>query len=193
MSKRLWGGKQTMLHRRLRTFITTMGLLAVPAFGVVAQGRPNNGFGTYNTYGGYTNGASPLVMLGGPYGGPTVVGPNGQAYDPLNNYNYGGYNYGDPRFMAAYNNGGRFLPRTSDSIDAARLSGNRIDIAWQGEPSVVSRIQIDLMDKNHRILKSKTITALPAEARFARTQKVAYYQVTVEYLDGSTNKITSSI
>jgi hypothetical protein len=87
----------------------------------------------------------------------------------------------------------RVLPRSSDAIEVQRETNNRMRIVWSGDTSLVSRITFSLLDANRQPILRRTITRLPAEARFARSSSAAYYQVVIEYVNGTTRTLTSAL
>lgn len=87
---------------------------------------------------------------------------------------------------------GRFaISRTSDAIDVARDKEGVLNVKWQGEPRAVQGMSVAFLDKDRNKLTEQSITQLPAEAKVKPPEKTAYYRFTVEYVDGSTNTVTS--
>lgn len=128
-------------------------------------------------------GGNPIIFLGA--GMPSVI-DNGVIY-PMSPY---------PPVLAGYEGtwfGMNDIPRTSDTIEASLESDNQIRIRWQGEPRAVARIRFALLDKNRSVIQQQTITSPPAEARLRRTKETAYYQVVVEYINGTTTTVVSPL
>lgn len=89
--------------------------------------------------------------------------------------------------------GGAPIPRTSDTIDARIDNNNQLVITWNGEPRAVERVTFSLLDKDHHVIKQQTVTSLPVRARLGITSKTAYYQVLVEYVNGTTTSVVSPL
>ena len=151
-----------------------------PAFN---SGIPFNGygFGIYGTNGSYF--------------------PNGGGAYAQNPYNGYRDNAGDNgRYASAGNSseadlsvGPGDIPRTDDRIQARKEKDGGILIQWQGDPRLVSRIVFMLLDEKGKTLRQRTIIEPPASIRFPRTDTSAYYEVRIEYVNGTTNTIASSI
>lgn len=161
----------------------------------------NNGLGIGNEYYMGNPSGGGYVVGGVPYGG--VVGsPNG-GVTPYGGYAYGGYNapgYLPPAAAAGYVRGAyntvigpNDIPRTNDAILVNKLGTKRVELAWQGQPRAVKQITFSLLNKNMEPLASKTITAEPARATLTRSPKATYYRVTVQYINGTLNRITSAL
>jgi hypothetical protein len=176
-----------------------------------------------NPYGYYGNGyyAYPQTAPYGNYGydnsyyapnGSSYYPPNGGDYAPANGYYapngtyypaYGPNGYVAPNGYAVPNGynpayapaapAPAVLPRTSDSIEAQRQQAGWISLGWAGDQNTVSQITFSLLDKNHKVLKHQTITGPPTQVRMLKAPGTAYYQVTVHYLNGATNTVTSPI
>ncbi len=171
-------------------------------------------------YGGYNNSVNPYANPGpnsyygnnGYYGGQPVIQDNGAYgggypyYAPANDYAnpaYGPNGYYAPEngynMNTAYGPNGYYaparpvLPRTSDTIQAHRDVGGQILLNWQGDSRAVERITVALLDKNQKVLKQQTITAPPTQIRMTKVPNTAYYRMTVYYLNGATNTVTSPI
>jgi hypothetical protein len=143
-----------------------------------------NGYYGYNGYNGYGYDNNAYLNAGAPvnaYGVP--------------DYNYGApaYNYGPPMNRAAAYYRSNAIPRTNDAISAVRQAGNRIQISWQGTPGLVQNITFSLLDQNRRPINQQLITSLPARATFTRTKNAAFYQVVVQYVNGTTTSVTSPL
>jgi len=134
-------------------------------------------------------GGNPIIFLG--YGTPSVVS-NGAIY-PLAPYVPP---YPFPPVWEGYAGtwfGNNDIPRTSDTIEATLERDNRVRIRWQGEPRAVARIRVALLDKDRKILRQEIITGPPAEVSLHRSKETAYYQVVVEYINGTTTTVLSSL
>jgi hypothetical protein len=83
------------------------------------------------------------------------------------------------------------VPQTSSSIDAKLEPKGNVLIQWSGLPETVNKIKFSLLDSKKNILRSKTVTSLPAEARFNMTNKSAYYRATIYHVNGTTTTVTS--
>lgn len=140
-------------------------------------------FGPRTYYNRAVLGGNPIIFLGA--GMPSVI-DNGVIY-PMWPY---------PPVIAGYGGtwfGVNDIPRTSDTIEASLESDNQIHIRWQGEPRAVARIRFALLDKNRKVIQQQTITSPPAEARLRSTKETAYYQVVVEYINGTTTTVVSPL
>jgi hypothetical protein len=89
--------------------------------------------------------------------------------------------------------GSRPIPRTSDTFEARIEKDDRLYIRWAGEPSAVAGITFALLDKNRRVIRETRVSKPPAEARFTLTSRTAYYQVFVEYVNGTTTSVISPL
>ncbi len=85
------------------------------------------------------------------------------------------------------------IPRTSDSIEARIDKDNRLIIKWSGEPKAVASITFALLDKDRKPLKQEKITKLPTQASLSITSKTSYYQVHIEYVNGTTTNVISPL
>jgi hypothetical protein len=83
------------------------------------------------------------------------------------------------------------IPQTTSSIDATIEPHGQVLIHWTGVPDVVKKITFSLLDNKKNMIKEKSITRLPAEARFTMTNKTAYYRTVVEYINGTKTTVTS--
>jgi hypothetical protein len=88
---------------------------------------------------------------------------------------------------------GKAIPRTSDIFEAKIEKDNNLFIKWTGEPRLVSSITFALLDKDRKPLKQEKITKLPTQARLSITSKTSYYQVYVEYVNGTTTNVISPL
>lgn len=124
-----------------------------------------------------TTGQAPVTLYNNGNFAREYVGPNGEVTDANNNAS----------------NTRADIPRTSDSIEATIGKDDRLTIKWAGEPRAVARITFALLDKKKAVLKKSAITRLPAEAHFSITSKTSYYQVLVEYINGTTTSVISPL
>jgi hypothetical protein len=88
---------------------------------------------------------------------------------------------------------GNAIPRTSDMIDARKLSDGRLRVRWNGWNSLVDYGTISLLDKNRNVIKTTQITSPPLQATFTLTPKSAFYQVVVHYLNGTVTSVVSPV
>jgi len=88
---------------------------------------------------------------------------------------------------------GKAIPRTSDTFEAKIEKDNNLFIKWSGEPRMVSSITFALLDKDRKPIKQEKITKLPTQARLSITSKTSYYQVFVEYVNGTTTNVISPL
>ena len=167
----------------------------------------NNPYGnpSGNPYGGGNSG-----MNG--YGSPTSPFDYGYGanypgyYDPYGYYqnNAGNGVPADPNLNPATPNNGavvrsvapaaaRVLPRTTDAIEAKRMANNRFYIGWTGENSAVNKITFAMLDLNKHAIMTRTVLQPPGEYTFPITSRMVYYQVVIEYVNGTTNTVTSSL
>lgn len=156
-----------------------------------------------------TGGIQPAFGTGAPFNGYSYGNywfnggyfPNGgwdYAQNPYNGYRD---NPGDSgRYVSAGNSsedtfavGSGDIPRTDDHIQARKDKDGGISIEWQGGPRLVSRIVFMLLDAKGKTLRQRTIIEPPASIRFPRTDASASYEVRIEYINGTTNTIASSI
>jgi hypothetical protein len=85
------------------------------------------------------------------------------------------------------------IPRASDTIEAHIDKDNRLTVKWSGDPQLVASIRFALLDKDRKTLKQERITRLPAQATLAITSKTSYYQVVVQYVNGTTTNVVSPL
>jgi hypothetical protein len=130
-------------------------------------------------------------------GGPTFF-PSGAIYNQRTGFSAGvpGMNtLWDPAVLNAQVQAAvaANLPRrASESIDASFDKGT-VTVKWSGEPRLVQRIRFQILDKDRKVIKEELVTRLPAETKFSVTNKTAYYRTVVEYIDGTTNTVTSPL
>lgn len=148
--------------------------------------------------GGYLGPNGAYIAPGGQYSFP--VGSTGSAnlYSPLSptgtfgapsaveTYNPANPNQPVPAFSGA-------IPRTSDTISARIDKENRLVISWAGDPRTVAGIRVALLDKDHKVIKEEAVTKLPVQARLAITSKTSYYQVYIEYVNGTVTNVISPL
>lgn len=84
------------------------------------------------------------------------------------------------------------LPRTTDALQVEK-DRNVISFAWNGDPDAVNRITFALLDRGKVPMRQRIITKLPATARLTRSSRTAYYRVTVEYVNGTTNSVIAPL
>lgn len=89
--------------------------------------------------------------------------------------------------------GSPLIPRTTDTVEAKIEKDGKLFIQWKGEPRAVSRVVFALLDKDKKPLRQQEIRRLPVETRFALTNKTAFYQVYIEYVNGTTTSIVSPL
>jgi len=58
---------------------------------------------------------------------------------------------------------------------------------------LVSHVTMALLDKDKKVLKAQTFTKLPVDGRFPLTNKTAYYQVVVRYVNGTVTSVISPL
>ncbi len=139
-------------------------------------------------YYGFYNG--PIVLPdadAGLFGYPIVVGPNGPASYPVSGFAPYGV-VGDTPIAPP----GSYEPPPfdfSDSIEARRLSGNRVFIQWQGDPRPISRMTFALLDRRRKLLASQPVTTLPAEATMPLKAGAAYYRISILYTEGAARSL----
>ncbi len=174
--------------------VLTLAALALPVF---SQG-----------VGGYRPAVSPSVRLQSGYSFPSFgwnnygwnnppvfFGNNGNVYlPPSGEYLVPSEDYYQPSDAEGAVNraSSNALPRTSDAIQVEK-DRTKVTFAWQGEPNAVRRITFALLDRAKQPIRQQVITRLPAEARLTRNGRTAYYQVRVEYLNGTTNNIIAPL
>ena len=143
-----------------------------------------NGYNGYYDYNGYYNYApNAAVPAGDNAGYNNTQTPNGAPIPAPNGT--------VPR--RAVTQTARFLPRTTDTIEARRMTGKRFQITWNGENSAVNKITFAMLDANKRAIQTRTVLQPPGECTFPISTRAAYYQVVVEYVNGTTNTVTSPL
>ena len=178
-------------------------------------GNSNNPYG--NSYGaGYGGGNAGMNGYGSPYAGFDYgygSGYNGYGANYLGYYDPYGYYQNDagnivpadpnlnpnvapvpgaaPRPAAPV--AARILPRTTDTIDAKRMTGNRFYIGWTGENSAVNKITFAMLDLKKHAIMTRTVNQPPGEYTFPITSRMVYYQVVIEYINGTTSTVTSPL
>ena len=85
------------------------------------------------------------------------------------------------------------IPRTSDMIEAKLEADAQVRIKWTGNAPLVSHVTMALLDKDRKVLKTQTFTKLPVDGRFPLTNKTAYYQVVVRYVNGTITSVISPL
>jgi len=88
---------------------------------------------------------------------------------------------------------GAILPRTSESVEARIEKDGRLFIRWNGDPRTVRGITFALLDSRRNTIKATVINRLPTETRFKLTNRTAYYQVRVDYVNGTTTTVVSPL
>lgn len=199
-----------MSIKQIWTTALVAAILGVAGTGARAQ---------WNVYGGLSgfsgNGLGGSIILPG-YGMPPIaLNPYGYApaYNangmPINNFNLvnpdsdvvseeapnGAIMYaGNGLYRTGYGAyfGPNDIPRTNDAI-LARKSNGTLTITWRGEPRAVSIITFALLDKSDRAIARRIITGPPASAQFRLTKSAAAYQVTVEYINGTTTTVSTPL
>lgn len=194
------------MTRKLLNSLLALAALALIAPAAHAQMTP---YANAYPYGG----GAPVILGYGPgywpVGPYSYYGPVAPPIDPYSYYGNPGFGYPNPALARGYYqeanpyianerfaNAGmnpNILPRTSDTIEARRESNNTIWIGWQGDTQMVNRITFALLNKDHHQITQRVRTSPPAQIRFTRIKDAAYYRVTVEYLNGATNTVTSPI
>ena len=179
--------------------VLTLAALALPATSQVIGGyrpavRPsvryqnNPAISTFgwNSFNGINFGwNNPPVFFGNNSG--AYLPPSGEYYAPSEDY----YQPSDAEANTNQNTS-NVLPRTSDAIQIDK-DRTKVTFSWQGEPNAVRRITFALLDRAKQPIRQQVITRLPAEARLTRNGRTAYYQVKVEYLNGTTNNIIAPL
>jgi hypothetical protein len=84
------------------------------------------------------------------------------------------------------------LPRTSDALQIEK-ERNAVIFSWNGTSDSVNRITFTLLDRSKQPIRQRIITRLPATARLTRSNRTAYYRVTVEYINGTTNSVIAPL
>ena len=165
----------------------------------------DSSYGNYNSNGAYGNYPSNYYGNGnnGYYGANAPAGNN--QYDANGNYQDNGAGNGAPTDPSAvpnrrYNNypaaapaAARVLARTSDTMEAKRVKGDRFYVGWKGENSAVSKITFAMLDLNKRAIMTRTVTQPPGEYTFPITSRMVYYQMVIEYVNGTTSTVTSPL
>lgn len=143
-----------------------------------------NGAKYGGTYTGKAYGYNPYTYS---QGGALILGSDGRIYDP----------FAEDSGMNSpfYQNGVTISApvRLSDQIEAVALSGNRVQIAWNGDTHTVSNIKFSLLDRRRKTLQSMIVTDLPAQATFARPSNAAYFRVVITYDDGAVRSLVSAL
>jgi hypothetical protein len=85
------------------------------------------------------------------------------------------------------------IPRASETVEAKIEKDNRLAVTWSGDAANIARVRFYLLDKDRKVIKEEVVTKVPATARFTLTSKTAFYQVQVEYANGTTTSVTSPI
>ena len=163
------------------------------AYGNSAYGYgPNVTNDYYGNNGYYRDNAGNVLPID-----PTLD-PN-EAPDPRNAAPNAGYN-GQPGYtnQRGYNGqvtpaAARILPRTTDSIEAKRLKGDRFHIVWTGDNSAVNKITFAMLDLNKHAIMTRTVLQPPGEYTFPITSRMVYYSVVIEYVNGTTSTVTSPL
>jgi len=155
-----------------------------------------NGYVPYNAYS--DNGYGTIPYRYNNPGGALVMGSDGQLYNP---------SLGNDAVEPTVDADGVTIPqpvvpvptvrtapaRTSDQIDAVRLSGNRIRIEWTGDPRPVETMTFSLLDRNRTALKLAILNGLPARTTFTVPSNAAFYRVVITYTDGATRSIVTPL
>ncbi len=133
----------------------------------------------------YVSWNNPPVFFGN--NGGVYLPSSGEYYAPMENY----YQPSDAEVNAtrAVANG---LPRTSDAIQVEK-ERTKVMFSWRGEPNAVRRITFALLDRSKQPIRQQVITQLPARSSLNRNGRTAYYQVTIEYLNGTTNSVIAPL
>jgi len=205
-----------MAHAQYGGYSSSFGMYNNGGYNLLNSYNNGNTFGMYNSgynlLNAYNNGGfygyTPYnagAFGVGPYrynlGGALVMGADGQLYNP-----FLGNGAAEPTIDAD----GITIPapvvpvvpvsvasptpvRMSDQIDAVRLSGNRIRIAWSGDPRPVATMTFSLLDKNRTTLKSTILSDMPAKAVFTLPSKAAYYRVVITYSDGAMRSLVAAL
>jgi hypothetical protein len=85
------------------------------------------------------------------------------------------------------------IARASETLEAKIEKDNRLAVTWSGDAASVARVRFILLDKDRKAIKEEVVTQVPATARFTLTNKTAFYQVQVEYINGTTTSVISPI
>lgn len=162
--------------------------------------------GYMNNYSPYVIGSGPVGGVygyGAPYGyrtpGAVVLDANGRLFDTTPNP-YNGEDLVNPLANQNQDNqaeqGGVLSAPTAqlnDQIMATRLSGNRVKLAWAGDPRPIARMQFSLLDSRRNEVRNTVVTGLPAQAIFTRPSNAVYYRVVITYGDGAVRTLISSL
>ena len=158
----------------------------------------NNYLGYLNNYGPYITGSDPYANIydqGVPYrqNGAIILGANGQLYDTTANNGNGGIV--DPSEEQGNASGMINVAPTqlNDQIEAVRLSGNRVKIAWAGDPRPVASMKFSLLDRQRNEVRTTVVNDLPAQATFTRPSNAVYYRVVILYGDGATRSLVAPL
>ena len=161
---------------------TPIGAAGVSGFGPVMNGGtgfvpvtnqalPNQQLGTGLPHRSPIQSGTGIAAAPGAVGGGFVaVTPDAVAVQPLN-----------------------AIPRTSDLVDARILSDGKLRVRWNGWNQAVDYGTVALLDKNRNVIRSVEITQPPLQATFALTNKSAYYQVVIHYMNGTVTSIVSPV
>jgi len=85
------------------------------------------------------------------------------------------------------------IPRRNDSIDANIDKDGKFFVTWRGEPTLVNRVKFAVLDRDRKTISEQVITRLPVQARFALTNKTAYYRIHIEYVNGTVTNVTAPL
>ena len=150
-------------------------------------------------YGNRGSGPPLAITPGGIYAlrGPGIVYDNKlrngdmpvqyDVYDENSNYNN---NYASATRVHYYRPSR--VPHDRDKITAQRTKAS-VTISWKGDPRIVSRIVFALLDRKGKPISQKSVTRLPAHAKFTRTRASAFYGAMIYYIDGKSNTFLSGV
>lgn len=171
------------------------------------NGYPNNANGYPNNNNGYPNGNNGnnngYYGNNGNYPNTTINNTNG--FDGSGGYydnGTGGLALPDSsaaparpyrNYPAASASAPRILPRTSDTMEARRVKGDKFYIGWKGENSAVTKITFAMLDLKKHAIMTRTVTQAPGEYTFPITSRMVYYQMVIEYVNGTTSTVTSPL
>jgi hypothetical protein len=85
------------------------------------------------------------------------------------------------------------IARASETVEAKIEKDNRLAVTWSGDAASVARVRFILLDKDRKVIKEEVVAQVPATARFTLTNRTAFYQVQVEYVNGTTTSVISPI
>ena len=178
------------LKMNLKTVLTA-GLASV-TLGLVVLGVRAQNTGTVRNTPQRINGV--VVIPGNTYGGtPYVATPYGvQPY--YSNAYPDPYFYGDNSYAYQNGNGGagnNDIPRANDFVEAKRETNRGLYIRWNGEPRLVSRILFSLLDRNRRVIQQRISLEQPGEAHLKYMKTANYYQIQIEYVNGTKTVMTA--